>query len=268
MINLKIQVRVRPDEIDRSGPGYLILYSFFWWDSPMKIRLGPQIVTLVLLLASLFMTGTGVAEETGDSLLREGHPDSYLVREGDTLWDIASMFLIEPWYWPEIWHVNPSIDNPHLIYPGDEIFLSYVGGDPQLSVKRGPGSRTYKMKPVQQVRTGDRYEKMDPAVRISPLSSAIPAIPLDAVSSLMSTGRIVAEDTLELAPRILAGKSERLIFGPGDIFMVAVSGMKIPRCTVFSAKVTSTRTRKPAKFSVLRQLRSDWPGQLTGRVIS
>ena len=128
------------------------------------------------------------------------------------------MFLKDPWHWPEIWHVNPGIDNPHLIYPGDEIILKYVGGDPQLSLIRGPGERTYKLKPTQRVRKGDRFEKLEPTVRISPLSGAIPAIPLDAVANLMSTGRIVEEDTLALAPRILAGKSERLVFGPGDVF--------------------------------------------------
>ncbi|MBT4162920.1 MAG: LysM peptidoglycan-binding domain-containing protein, partial [Gammaproteobacteria bacterium] len=178
----------------------------------MKIRPGLSLLLCLLLFSS------GMATAAEDSLLREGHPDQYEVKEGDTLWGIASMFLKDPWYWPEIWHVNPSIDNPHLIYPGDEIVLNYVGGDPQLSLKRGPGGRTYKLKPEQRVRQGDRYEKLEPRVRVEPLSGAIPAIPLDAVASLMSTGRIVEEDTLELAPRILSGKSERLIFGPGDQF--------------------------------------------------
>ncbi|MFT7221180.1 MAG: nucleoid-associated protein YgaU [Candidatus Azotimanducaceae bacterium] len=181
----------------------------------MKIRLAPVIALITLCL--LHSAGS-FAEQSSDSLLREGHPDQYEVNEGDTLWSIASMFLTDPWYWPEIWHVNPSINNPHLIYPGDQIILKYIGDDPQLSLIRGPGERTYKMKPSQRVRKGDRFEKLEPSVRISPLSSAIPAIPLDAVANLMSTGRIVEADTLALAPRILAGKSERLVFGPGDVF--------------------------------------------------
>lgn len=179
----------------------------------MKIHTRAIIATLLLLLGSFYATA-----EDADSLLREGHPDQYTVQEGDTLWGIAGMFLKDPWFWPEIWHVNPDIKNPHLIYPGDEIVLEYVGGEPQLTLNRGPGERTYKLRPEQRVRQGDRFEKLEPRVRMSPLSSAIPAIPLDAVASLMSTGRIVEEDTLEGAPYVLAGRSERLVFGPGDQF--------------------------------------------------
>ena len=182
----------------------------------MKIRLVSSFALIMLFLAGFAYGDQDSGAET--SFLREGHPDQYLVKEGDTLWDIASKFLKEPWHWPEIWYVNSTISNPHLIYPGDEIFLKYVGGDPQISLKRGPGERTYKLKPEQRVREGDRYEKMEPAVRVSPLESAIPAIPLDAVASLMTTGRIVEQDTLALAPRILAGKVESLVFGPGDRF--------------------------------------------------
>lgn len=178
----------------------------------MKIR--PLLWLLLMFTPSLVIS----AEDSDFSLLRKGHPDQYRVKEGDTLWGIASMFLKDPWHWPEIWHVNPGIDNPHLIYPGDEVLLKFVGGDPQLLVRRGPGGRTYKLKPEQRVRQGDRYEKMEPRVRMEPLSGGIPAIPLDAVASLMQTGRIVEEETLEFAPYILSGKSERLIFGPGDQF--------------------------------------------------
>lgn len=108
----------------------------------MKIRLIP-ILALVFTLSG----GVFAAEEELDALLREGHPDRYLVQEGDTLWGIAAMFLKDPWHWPEIWHVNAAIENPHLIYPDDEIILKYVGGDPVITIQRGPGERTVKLKP-------------------------------------------------------------------------------------------------------------------------
>ena len=64
-------------------------------------------------------------------------PDRYVVQKGDTLWDISAKFLTDPWYWPEIWHINPQVANPHLIYPGDELALIWVDGRPQVTIARG-----------------------------------------------------------------------------------------------------------------------------------
>lgn len=103
-----------------------------------------------------------------------------------------------------------------MIYPGDEIVLTYVDGQPQLSVQAGDRSRTQRMTPSQPVRHGDRYHKLQPKVRISLLTSIIPAIPLDAISNLLATGNIVEQHRLADAPYILSGTTDRLIFGPGD----------------------------------------------------
>lgn len=171
---------------------------------------------LLSIAISLMMVHGALA--AGDSILRPGHPERYIVKKGDTLWDISSMFLTDAWRWPEIWYVNPEIENPHLIYPGDIILLRFVEGQPQLSVERGETARTTKLSPPQAEWEGDRNVKMEPSVRASPLRSAIPAIPLDAIASLLMTGRIVERRTLERAPYVLAGVDERLVFGPSDRF--------------------------------------------------
>ena len=170
-------------------------------------------------LLSLILILVGVLSPhvfSEDELLKDDHPDRYMVQDGDTLWDIARMFLTDAWMWPEIWHVNPDIENPHLIYPGDEIVLSYVDGQPQLSLQRGDASRTDRLSPAQTVRQGDRYHKVEPRIRSSRLTSAIPAIPLDAIANLLTTGSIVEQYRLADAPYILSGTADRLIFGPGD----------------------------------------------------
>jgi nucleoid-associated protein YgaU len=165
---------------------------------------------LIALVTSLLLAQGSFA---ADGILKPGHPERYIVKQGDTLWDISSMFLSEAWRWPEIWQVNPDIANPHLIYPGDEILLRYVNGEPQLSVARGDEGRTVKLTP-----TVSRDVKMSPKIRSEPLTSSISAIPLDAIANLLKGGRVVGPNTLDQAPHILAGKSERLIFGAGDEF--------------------------------------------------
>lgn len=163
-------------------------------------------------LAIVFMLGLilapGVSTWAQEPVLRPDHPDSYTVVKGDTLWDISARFLQNPWMWPEIWQVNPQIDNPHLIYPGDVITLIYLDGRPRLTVERGEESRTYRMTPDTV--------KLSPQVRVIPLSEAIPTIPLDAIDTFLSQSRIVSAEQLNEAPYVIAGGRERLVVGAGD----------------------------------------------------
>jgi hypothetical protein len=52
---------------------------------------------------------------------------SYIIKKGDTLWDLAFQFLGDPFKWPELWHANASIKNPNLIYPGDHLVIPAPG---------------------------------------------------------------------------------------------------------------------------------------------
>lgn len=60
----------------------------------------------------------------------EEAPDVYVVKEGDTLWDISAQFLGDPYEWPKIWSYNPAITNPHWIYPADRLRLRPDGAAP------------------------------------------------------------------------------------------------------------------------------------------
>ena len=167
------------------------------------------------LLLSLLLACIACHGMAAEDLLREDRPDSYTVQDGDTLWDIASMFLEDAWRWPDIWHVNPAIENPHLIFPGDEVYLAEVDGETVLTVRRGDAARTVTLSPVRE---GDRNERLAPRVRAEPLVSAIPAIPLDDVAAMLTHARIVEQDTLSEAPYVLGGTQDNLVLGPGDNF--------------------------------------------------
>ena len=155
------------------------------------------------LAASLLLSASAFGE---DVQIRSDRPDSYRVTEGDTLWDISGKFLENPWMWPEIWQVNPQIDNPHLIYPGDIISLVYMDGKPRLNIERGK----------QTTRLSPGVEKLSPKIRYQPVAAAIPAIPLDAINSFLTGSRIVMPEEYNNAPYVLAGEDGRLISGAGD----------------------------------------------------
>ena len=69
------------------------------------------------------------------SELSPNAPDSHTVKRGDTLWDISRLFLRSPWRWPELWGMNlDQIRNPHLIFPGQVLYLDKTGGRARLRV--------------------------------------------------------------------------------------------------------------------------------------
>lgn len=131
--------------------------------------------------ALLTFAAVAVAQE-----FRQGHPDTYVVKRGDTLWDIAGRFLKRPWAWPEIWQANPQIRNPHLIYPGDVLSLSYLN---RLGAEPGPRAEA----PVNAVALSD-------------------------VEPFLKDIRIY--DRINDLPYVVALEEERLIGSTGDVVYV------------------------------------------------
>jgi LysM repeat protein len=144
-----------------------------------------------------------VVEQTGSRVpLAEGHPDEYVVQPGDTLWDIASTFLSDPWYWPEIWHVNPDIANPHLIYPGDVLALVTIDGETRIMAVRGSSYR------------------LSPQARITPLDQSVRSIPYEQIAAFLSKGLVLEKNQIEQLPYVLAVRENHLIAAAGnDIYV-------------------------------------------------
>ena len=132
--------------------------------------------------------------------IKDDAPSEYVVKKGDTLWAIAGHFLSQPWQWPEIWHNNPQIENPHLIYPQDTIILSYVNGAPQLSI----GKRA--------------YEKRSPAIKEVGRDKPMAPFPTKIINDFLMHNKIQSEAQVEAAPYVMAGIDERLYVGSEDEF--------------------------------------------------
>jgi len=141
--------------------------------------------------------------------LTANHPREYTVKKGDTLWDIASLFLKDPWYWPEIWQRNPQVANPHLIYPGDILMLVYVDGRPQIQLARPENG-------VVRRQIGEKLVKLSPSIHRQSLNEAIPSIPADAVRQFLTRPRIVTTEEWDHAPYIVGSDDAHLIMGANN----------------------------------------------------
>jgi hypothetical protein len=133
------------------------------------------------------------------SIINPSAPKSYTVKRGDTLWGIASLFLRDPWLWPEVWYINPQVANPHLIYPGDTLSLAYgANGRPQIRLERGGEAR------------------LDPRLRSDPNDGAIPTIPYSTIQAFLSRPSLLTNDQVKHAPYVLAARDDHQIAGSGN----------------------------------------------------
>jgi hypothetical protein len=158
------------------------------------------------LLLAMAVTGLGAGSavpsaavaqaEAGRSMsvpISPTAPERYVVQRGDTLWDISALYLNDPWYWPEIWHVNPAIANPHLIYPGDVLYFSYVDGKPRVTLESAGTTR------------------LSPQVRTSDLDGAIRAIPYELLMDFVGRPGLLTRDDVRHKPYVVGMRNRHIV---------------------------------------------------------
>lgn len=164
---------------------------------------------IVISCAVFLLTiGANIGLSADELTLSPDHPETYTVVKGDTLWDISARFLQQPWRWSEIWNVNPQIKNPHLIYPGDVVSLSYQDGKPVLSVNR-----------TGEIVSG-RNVKLSPTVRSLDNTEAIPIIPIDAIQQFLKRPIVLDADEMDDWPYVVSSYDEHLIATTGNTIYV------------------------------------------------
>ena len=179
-----------------------------------------------------------VPQATHDVRIKADYPREYVVKKGDTLWGIASQFLEDPWYWPEIWYRNPQLDNPHLIYPGDMLSLTYINGKPSLEVRRDvvevPTEQSGPAEEKAAIRTdtgkatqdGRKVVRLSPTMHRSDRTISIASIPSDAIKQFLTNPRVITKNELDDAPYIVASDDARLILASNNrVYVRDIKGL-------------------------------------------
>jgi LysM repeat protein len=153
--------------------------------------------------------GTGAAvrgNATGAAVLPRDQPTRtptvHQVKQGDTLWDLSAQYHQNPWMWPKVWSYNPHIQNPHWIYPGDELRVRPEGEDEDLT--RG----------VRTIGGG------------ASLAARRPAVPPDTVF-LRNTGYI-DDPSKDIWGELVGAREEQMLLSEGNnVYMILRPGADV-----------------------------------------
>ena len=174
----------------------------------------PQTTTEAAVAAAAGRDPTAAPAAVATELpaLNPDAPAEYVVKRGDTLWDISALFLRDPWRWPEIWRANPQIENPDLIYPGDLLSLvpGAAGGAPELRLTRRGGAGG-----AGAAGRGDTL-RLAPLLRDSEGEGPIATIPYSAVAAFLERPSILSREAIRRAPRVIGFVDGHMAGGGGS----------------------------------------------------
>lgn len=159
----------------------------------MMIRYVRRLIAIMCM--ALPVQADNLVLPSEDSLkLNPYYPSNYIVKSGDTLWDIASLYLKDAWLWPELWHYNPQLEDPHLIYPGDRLVLQWIDGKPRV---------------VRKQRSVNQHGEavLSRALRIT--KSPVRAIDLSNLYKQLHKWQVLEKSLADSAPYVIQGEEGR-----------------------------------------------------------
>ncbi|MBF0611343.1 MAG: LysM peptidoglycan-binding domain-containing protein [Magnetococcales bacterium] len=185
-----------------------------------------KVVVCSLILALLAATpvvnpclanGTSQQESSPFKVNTNGQP--YQVVSGDTLWGISGRFLKDPWLWPEVWRNNQHIANPHLIYPGDLIYLNVdTQGRPSFTIKRGESGKGQQVTLVPEVVVSP----------VQPNDNALTATQRDDINLYLRRNSIIAANNMTGVGHIVAPTKNHLALGEGETILLSLNDRVFP----------------------------------------
>lgn len=203
---------------------------------------------LVCVFLPLSLVVNALAAEDMALTVKANAPQTYTVVKGDTLWDISALYLDNPWLWPRLWQINPEIDNPHLIYPGDKLTLVWRNGQPVLSLKP--------------------MVKLSPKVRVLE-KKAVPTVQEGLVLPYLYTDRLLDKQTLQESQRVLGASDGKQYLTAQNQVVVIDKGLadQLRQGTMFDliqagSKVSGKKGQHQQNLDETLQLPSSLVGSL------
>lgn len=157
--------------------------------------------------------------------LRSDAPNVYVVKKGDTLWDISKRYLKDAWRWPEIWASNKHVRNPHWIYPGDRLLMCLINGKSVVGRDEGDGCDGIARR--MNDNNALPVVRLQPQVRVEALNAAIPLIPLSSIEHWLKRTRIVASEDIVNTPYVVGNKNNQVVTAAGQTVYVRGSGLEV-----------------------------------------
>ena len=136
-----------------------------------------------------------------DDAFQQQYPMRYVVKKGDTLWGISKRFLIQPWYWTNIWYDNPQVKNPHLIYPGDVLSVVAINGQKRVTIVEA--GEYHGVDTGRTTRDGLPIVRYSPHMRVDNFGSRPVSIAGDVIQAHALKTRILRPNEIQNLPFVL-----------------------------------------------------------------
>lgn len=192
---------------------------------------------IVLWSMLLFVSLSGYAEKPLTPSQPLDKEMDYVVKKGDTLWDISKRFYGDPFLWPRLWQQNQYVTNPHYIYPGDRIRLYPYKVLIEVEEEKPPTEEVKPLLPPQ-------LEEVPP-----PLPPIPEIIRLTIYPEVNSAGFIT--DKMEGIGKIVAAKLDKLqLVAEDEIYINFQKGFSINKGDMF----TIFRVGEPIKHPITKKV--------------
>ncbi|TNF49291.1 LysM peptidoglycan-binding domain-containing protein [bacterium] len=174
-------------------------------------------VSRLILLSTICIVVAGLTPRLVTQTLAETEKKEHIVQKGDTLWDISSVYLYDPFQWPRLWNVNRDIENPHLIYPGQIINIPMEIAAQRARPETARPELPPAPEPVEVVETKPAPE---PEPVEEPVLETLPvAIQHEVIKALSTYGFIADKEEIGLGT-ITSQEEDRLLISSGQTVYV------------------------------------------------